>query len=90
MNRRKFLLITITTAIASTFLKAFATTKVYITEGKLGYKLNGSKGRQCLNCKHFEADTEDGECKLQAMRNIMKSKKVFAKLTATCSMWVQK
>lgn len=90
MNRRKFLLFAITTAIASTAIKAFATAKVYVTEGKLGYKLNGRPGRQCLNCKHFEAGSEDGECKLQAMRSVMKSKQVFVKSTATCNMWVQK
>jgi hypothetical protein len=90
MNRRKFLLIAITSAIAATTLKAFATAKVYVTEGKLGYKLNGNPGRQCLNCKHFEAASEDGECKLSVMRNVMKSKQVFVKPTATCNMWVQK
>lgn len=90
MNRRKFLLLTITTAIASTALKAFASVKVYVTEGKLGYKLSGKKGRQCVNCKHFGAASEDGECKLQAMRSVMKSKQVFVKPTATCNMWVQK
>lgn len=90
MKRREFLLFAITSAIAGTVLKAFASVKVYATEGKLGYKLNGKKGKQCVNCKHFEAASEDGECKLQAMRSVMKSKHVFVKPTAICNMWVQK
>ena len=90
MNRRKFILLALISAVASTSLNLLAQAKVYVTEGKLGYKLKAPKGRQCEKCKYFEKASEDGECKLQAMRNVMKSKQVYVKPEASCNMWVQK
>lgn len=90
MNRRKFLLTAIVSLVAGSVLKAVASAKVYVETGKLGYKNPGPVGRQCSKCKHFEAKEQDGICKLQAMKNIMKSPEVYVSPVASCNMWVQK
>lgn len=90
MNRRNFLLITLTSIIASVVGKVAACEKIYVTKGKLGYKIPGNKGRQCKNCKHFEAKNKDGICKLKVMQNVMKSPEVHVIPEATCNMWIQK
>lgn len=90
MKRREFLLLAITSILAGTLAKTIASVKVYVAEGKLGYKKSGNKGRQCAQCKHFEKKKEDGICKLSAMKNVMKSKEIYVLPQATCNMWVQK
>ena len=90
MNRRNFLFLAFTSVLVCTIIKAAASVKVYVTEGKLGYKIPGNVGRQCKNCKHFETKAEDGICKLQAMKSVMKSPEVHVIPEATCNMWVQK
>lgn len=90
MKRREFLFLAITAMLAMIFTKTIASVKVYVAEGKLGYKKSGNKGRQCEQCKHFEKKKKDGICKLSAMKNVMKAKEVYVLPKATCNMWVHK
>jgi hypothetical protein len=90
MKRREFLFLTLVSITGAYFSKTLSSVKVYVTEGKLGYKLKGNKGRQCFNCKHFEKKDVDGICKLSAMKNVMKVREVFVLPEATCNMWIQK
>ena len=90
MKRREFLFLALTSLVASSFAKVLSSVKVYVVEGKLGYRKNGSKGRQCINCKHFEKKDVDGICKLSAMKNVMKTKEVYVLSDSTCNMWVNK
>lgn len=104
MKRRDFLKSTIilgliSTGISNTFgflNKAIASTIVFVTEGKLGYKetapLNQQKaGKDCKTCEWFKKDAAGGEtfgqCTLKAMQNSMKSKEVFVKESGYCNMW---
>lgn len=90
MNRRLFIFMALISLFLNTWLKLLASTRSFVTEGKLGYKLKANKGRQCLQCKYYVGNNNEGECKLNAMRNAMKSKIVYVKASATCNMWSQK
>lgn len=89
MNRRNFLVV-LSAFFISFFSKAIASVKIYVTEGKLGYRLKGSPGRDCEKCKYFKQENDDGECQFVVMRRAMKSNKVYVKKTATCNMWSKK
>jgi len=90
MNRRNFLFLAFVSALAGTTIKTLASAKVYVSLGKLGYKIPGNSGRQCIDCKHYQDADEDGLCNLQVMKNVMKSQQVHVKSNATCNMWIQK
>lgn len=90
MKRREFLFLAITSILAVSFSRALSSVKIYVTEGKLGYKKNSDKGRQCSKCKHFEKRETNGICNLSTIKNIMKVKEVYVCSEATYNMWVQK
>ena len=89
MNRRIFIFMALISLLLNGWLKLLASTGTFVTEGKLGYKLKANKGRHCLQCKYYIGNKNQGECKLMAMRNAMKSKVVYVKATATCFMWTK-
>jgi len=89
MNRRKFftsLLFAAITGVVGTVFQAVAG-PVRAAPGKLGYREDAPKARQCQKCRYYKPLKEDGECTFQGMRSAMKAKEVIVKATASCSMF---
>jgi hypothetical protein len=90
MNRRSFLILSIISTVGAMVSKVLANAKVYVQEGKLGYKKVASAGRECHKCKHYEAKEQNGICKLPVMKNVMKTSEAYVLPNATCNMWISR